>query len=96
MIKEKLKLLQDIKALESNILQDAEYIKRYYLVDDAIRNKGSLTLIARPYISELSTLSRFLSEKYASHESLRVTCHNVKINVLKEITNGSHLSYMNT
>ena len=57
MIKYKFKLLQEIKALESDILQDDDYVKIYYLVDDAIRNKGSFTLITRPYISELSILS---------------------------------------
>ena len=96
MIKDKFKLLQEINALESDILQDDDYTKIYYLVDDAGRNKGSLNLIARPYISELSILSRFLSEKYKSCESLRVTSQNVKRNTLKEIINGSQLSYMNT
>ena len=96
LVKDKLMMLQDIKATESEILQDHEYIKRYYLIDDAIRNKGSLTLIARPYINELSILSRFLSEKYNSSENLRATNQNVKIGVMKEITDGSHLSYMNS
>ena len=59
LIKAKLMMLQDIKAIESDILQDHEYIKRYYFIDDAIRNEGSLFLIARPYINELSILSRF-------------------------------------
>ena len=76
-------MLQDTKAIESDILQDHEYIKRYYLIDDAIRNKGSLTLIARPYINELSILSRFLSEKYNSCDSLRASSQNVKKGVLK-------------
>ena len=57
MIKYKFKLIQDIKALESDILQDDDYVKIYYLVHDVIRNKGSFTLIARPYMSELSILS---------------------------------------
>ena len=96
MIKDKFKLVQDINALESDILQDDDYVKRYYLVDDAIRNKGSLTLIARPYITKLSILSQCLSEKYKLYESLQVTSQNVNRNVLKEITNGIQLSYMNT
>ena len=88
-------MLQDIKAIESDILQDHEYIKRYYFIDDAIRNKGSLTLIARPYINELSILSRLLSKKYDSCDNLRATSRNVKQGVMKQITNGSHLSEMN-
>ena len=45
-----LNILEDIKAIESDIIQNPEYIRRYYFTDDTIRNKGSLTLIAPSYI----------------------------------------------
>ena len=43
-----LDMLRDMKALEADIIQDEDYIRRYYLVDDAIRNKGELNLISKP------------------------------------------------
>jgi len=91
-VNEVIEMLQDIQAQESDILQDSEYVKKYYCVDDAIRNKGRLTLIARPYIKDLFILSRFLSQQYKSPENLRVNSQNVKRNVIKELTQGSHLS----
>jgi len=94
-VNEVIEMLHDIQAQESDILQDSEYVKKYYCVDDAIRNKGRLTLIARPYIKDLSILSRFLSQQYKSPENLRVNSQNVKRNVIKELTQGSHLSYIN-
>ena len=45
-------MLHDMKTIESDIIKDADYLKIYYYVDDAIRNKGKLTLISRPYICE--------------------------------------------
>ena len=95
-INETIEMLEDIKAIEADILQDSEYIKRYYCVDDAIRNKSKLTLISSPYIENLSILSKFISEQYKSAESLRATSHNVKKVVLKELIEGSHLSYINS
>lgn len=45
-------------------------LKKYYFVGDAIRNKDSLTMIARPCIADLSILSQFLSQQYKSFEKL--------------------------
>ena len=89
-------MLEDIKAIESDILQDEEYIKKYYCVDDAIRNLSSFTLISRPYNKDLSILSRYLAKEYSSVAKLKATSTNVKVNVKTELTKGSHVSYINS
>ena len=89
-------MLEDIKAIESDILQDEEYIRKYYCVDDAIRNRSSLTLISRPYIKDLSILSRYLAKEYSSVAKLKATSTNVKVNVKTELTKGSHVSYIDS
>ena len=93
--KDTLRLLQDMKALERDILQDPEYIKRYYLVDDAIRNKGKLTLISPYYIEPFSKLSQFISNKYQSIVKMKKTSKNVKIEVEKEFTIGNQVNLVN-
>ena len=65
-----IEMLEDMKVLEIDILQDSEYIKRYYCVDDAICNNSTITLISKPYIKDLFILSRFLTEQYKSAEML--------------------------
>lgn len=96
MINDKTNLLQDIKALDSNILQHADYVKIYSFMDNTIINKDSFTLIHIHYIAELSILRQFLSERYKSYENIPVTRQNAKRNTLKYLTQGSHLSYTYT
>ena len=55
-----IKILQDMKAIESDILQNTEYIRRYYFIDDALRNIGALTLISPVYIQHSSKLSQYI------------------------------------
>lgn len=54
---ENLDMLCDMIAEEWDIIQDTDYIKRYYYVDDVICNKRKLTLNAKIYVWELSHLS---------------------------------------
>ena len=46
-----------------NLVNDKVYLQRYYPTDMAIRNKGNLTLITPPYISDLSALLKMSSRK---------------------------------
>ena len=58
-INDTIDMLEDIKAIEAGILQDSEYIKTYYCVDDEIQDKSRLTLISRLYVKNLSILNKF-------------------------------------
>ena len=86
---------EDMKAIESEILQNKEYIRRYYFTDDAIRNKGKLTLISPYYIEPFSKLSQFISNKYQSIVKMKKTSKNVKIEVEKEFTIGNQVNLVN-
>ena len=35
-----LNMVYDMRVAESDIIQDTDYVNRYYYVDDSIRNKG--------------------------------------------------------
>ena len=50
-----------------NLLNDKVYLQRYYPTDMAIRNKGKLTLITPPFISDLS--------------ALKMSSRNIKLNI---------------
>ena len=80
---ETINILIDMKAIECEILTNSEYIRRYYFIDDAIRNKGTLTLISPPYIQEFSKLSQRVTNSYRSTESMKKSSGNIKTEVIK-------------
>ena len=90
---ETINVLLDMKAIECEILTNSEYIRRYYFTDDAIRNKGTLTLISPPYIQEFSKLSQRITNSYRSTESMKKSSGNIKTEVIKKLKRGEN--YMN-
>ena len=59
--------LDDATVTESQILGNIKYIKSYYPVDDALRNKGSLTLISPKYVIILATILEIITHQFNSH-----------------------------
>ena len=54
--------MNDLVVKEKDILHDKSYIRRYYPMDGAIRNKNNLTL-ASPHYVAMSKFFKFVKEK---------------------------------
>ena len=52
----KLVMLDDMSAKITDVLHDERYLRLYYPLDDAIRNKEYLTLCSTCYVHKLSSL----------------------------------------
>lgn len=89
------KKFRDIKVLESDILQDSEYIKRYYFTDADIRNKWSLALISLSYIVPFSKLSHFILNQCQNVDTLKKRSDNVKSEVISFLTEDKQSTLMN-
>ena len=66
-----LHFLDKVSVKEINILGNIKYIQSYYPVDDAIRNKGNLTLISPDYVlyfAKILNIINFEFEKYINIE----------------------------
>ena len=62
-MKGKLALLDDMSTSIPFFVNNKNYIQIYYPLDDAIMNKGYLTLISPNYVSNLSKLLKLSSDK---------------------------------
>ena len=58
---EKLKILEEMSCVLSDIVNNIKYIMMYYPLDDAIRNKGYITLATPVYATHMSLLLKMLS-----------------------------------
>ena len=47
---------------DMNVIDNAKYMRLYYQLDDALRNKGYLTLIASEYITRMSALFKTIGD----------------------------------
>ena len=56
----KLNMLDDMIVMVDDIIDDIPYIRRYYPLDDALRNKGSLTLVSPKFVMEFSSLLKLI------------------------------------
>ena len=66
-------------------MSNSEYIRRYYYTDDAIRNKGKLTLISPSHIEGFSKLSQRITNTYRSTELMKQSSGNIKTEVIKKL-----------
>ena len=48
-------MLEDMCTDVVDILQDKDYMRLYYPLDDTIRNRGKLTLVSPPYVTYFQT-----------------------------------------
>ena len=46
----KLNMLDNMIVMADDIIDDIPYIRMYYPIDDALRNKGSLTLVSPTFV----------------------------------------------
>jgi hypothetical protein len=58
----KLNMLDNMIVMVEDIIDDIPYICMYYPVDDALINKGSLTLISPTYVKEFSLLLKCIDQ----------------------------------
>ena len=56
-------MLEVMRAYVTSIIHNKDYVRLYYLMDGAIRNRGQLTLISPPCIKDFSNLVRLAREK---------------------------------
>ena len=63
-------MLEDMRIYVSNIFLNQHFIRMYYPIGDAIRNKGGLTLISPPYIKEFSKLLQFTRDKVTEKKNV--------------------------
>ena len=53
---EKLEILEDMTAQMSEVTTNSRYLRLYYPIDDAIRNKGCVTLLRPDYCEYFAAL----------------------------------------
>ena len=47
----------------SNVIENARYLRLYYLLDNAIRNKGNLTLLRLEYCDKFSCVLKLIFKR---------------------------------
>jgi len=60
---EKLEMLEDMSVCISDVIENTKYIQLYYPVDDAIRNRGKLTLLSPAYCDIFSRLLKSIFKR---------------------------------
>ena len=76
-------ILNDIKFLSRDILNNKEYTRLYCPTDFAIRNKGYLTLISEHYIAYFSKISKYIT--YEVESSQRMHQRRDRVTEIKEV-----------
>ena len=60
-------MLEDMRTDVTSVIHDKQYMRMYYPLDDAVRNKGRLTLISPFYVKHLSNLLRYARDAIVKH-----------------------------
>jgi hypothetical protein len=84
----KLNMLDDMIVMVDDIIDDIPYIRRYYPLDDALRNKGSLTLVSPKFVREFSSLLKLIDltlEPCINDDKISIPDKKMVIEQMKEI-----------
>ena len=57
-------MLKDMTTSIAHVINNQDYLRMYYPIDDALRNKGSLTLTSTSYVKYFSMLLKLAKAKY--------------------------------
>ena len=82
-------ILNDIQHLSRDILKNKEYTRLYYPTNDAIRNKGYLTMISEQYITYFSKISNYITNYVSNIKNMKKDSNNIKEKLVNEIVEGS-------
>ena len=63
-------MLEDMCTYVTRVVLNKDYVQLYLPLDDAIRNKGKLTLISPPYITHISQLLNIARDKFNENNQL--------------------------
>ena len=85
-------MLEDMCTDISVVLENKDYLRLYYPLDDAIRNKGNLTLISPIYIKNFSELLEIARKTIATNNNISGVVIPVQGNVISIMKKENALS----
>ena len=76
----------------SEVITNSRYLRFYYSIDDAIRNKGCITLLRPEYCNSFAALLKLIfkrvNKQWGEHEEIipdkRLIMKEMKMNLLSE------------
>ena len=90
---EKEEVLMELSVCVEDIIQNQQYVRMYYPLDEEIRNKGQLTLIDPKYIKYFSNVLNYIKEIMEGIESVNNDVIPDKDVIVKRLE--TKLKYMN-